>query len=175
MTQALSAPIGTDNEIVTLIPVLRAFAFRFVRSSNDADDLVQEALSRALSNRDQFTTGTSMKSWLFTIMRNTYCTAYKRGMRESCGRLDDAASFDVPVSANQDWTMRASDVDAALLLLSVGERKALVLVANGTSYEETARQCGCKIGTIKSRVSRARLHLAEMLGDADPGTAILLN
>ncbi len=175
MTQAYSAPAGIEHEIVILIPALRAFAFRFVRSCTDADDLVQEVLSRALGSSDQFTTGTSIKSWLFTIMRNTYCTAYKRSIRESCGQFDDAATLDVPVLADQDWAMRAIDVDSALLRLSAGERTALILVASGISYEEAATSCGCKIGTIKSRVWRARLHLAEMLGDADPGTAISIN
>lgn len=164
-----------EQEIVTLIPVLRAFAGRFVRSSNDADDLVQEAVFRALGHLDHFTPGTSMKSWLFTIMRNTYCSAYRRSIRETCGRQDDAATYDLAVSAGQDWAMRAVEVDAAILRLSAGERKALLLVANGTSYEDAAESCGCKIGTIKSRVSRARVHLAEMLGEADLSRVVSIN
>ncbi|MBB3452752.1 RNA polymerase sigma-70 factor (ECF subfamily) [Rhizobium sp. BK313] len=173
--QALSSSTSIEEEIVTLIPALRSFAFRFVRSSSDADDLVQEAIFRALGHLDHFRPGSCMKSWLFTIMRNAYCSAYRRRIRESCGGLDDAVTYDVPVLAGQDWALRAVDVDAALRRLSAGERKAILLVANGISYEDAAVACRCKVGTIKSRVSRGRLHLAEMLGDADPVAAISIN
>ena len=175
MSQAASASIGAEEQIVALIPALRAFAYRFVRSNSDVDDLVQEAVYRALGHLDHFRPGSSMKSWLFTIIRNTYCTGYRRRVRENCGLLDDAASYDLPMSATQDWAMRAIDVDAALAHLSAGERKALLLVAAGTSYEDAALSCNCKIGTIKSRVSRARLHLAELLGESDLCHAISMS
>ena len=116
-----------------------------------------------------------MKSWLFTIMRNAYCTTYKHRIREGCGRVDDAASYDLPMLATQDWAMRAIDVESALTLLSDGERKALLLVAAGISYEDAAVLCDCKIGTIKSRVSRARLHLAALLGEDGPVQAVSMN
>ncbi len=175
MSHAASASLRNEEQIVALIPALRAFAHRFVGSNNDVDDLVQEAVSRALGHLDHFRPGTSMKSWLFAIIRNTYCTGYRRQVRESCGRLDDAASYDLPMSATQDWAMRAIDVDTALAQLSAGERKALLLVAAGASYEDAALSCHCKIGTIKSRVSRARLHLAELLGESDLCHAISMS
>lgn len=175
MSQSAPTTYLMEQEIVELIPALRAFSYRFAPSSNDADDLVQEAISRALSHLSDFKPGTCMKSWLFTIMRNAYYTTYRRGIRESCGRLDDAATYELPVSAGQDWAMRATDVNVALLRLSVAERTALLLVAEGTSYRDAADTCGCKIGTIKSRVSRARLHLAEILGEAHPTSAAFIN
>ena len=164
MPELSLASDAMERELIALIPALRAFSHRFVRCGNDADDLVQEVVSRALGHLGDFEEGTCMRSWVFTIMRNTYYSAYKRSVRESCGRLDDVAACEVPVSAGQDWAMRAVDVDAALLRLSAAERKALLLVANGISYRNAAESCGCKIGTLKSRVSRARLHLVEMLG-----------
>lgn len=112
---------------------------------------------------------------MFTIMRNTYYTQHTRRVRESCGRLGDVATYDIRVPGTQDWALRATDLRAALLLLSSGERDALLIVADGTSYEDAAVACRCKIGTIKSRVSRARSHLSEIMGDTNPVTAVTLN
>lgn len=175
MMHKVFASARIEHEIVAVIPALRRFAFRFVRSTNDADDLVQEVVCRALGHIDGFSAGTNLKSWMFTIMRNTYCTQYARGLRESCGRLDDAATYDVPVSSRQDWVMREADVGAAILRLSSGERMALLLIADGASYEAAAAACGCKVGIIKSRVSRAREHLAKLLGDPSPVAAVSIN
>ena len=164
---AISPNFSSDHQIVDLMPAMRRFAWRFVSNENDADDLVQETVMRALAHSDQFAPGSSMKSWMFTIMRNAYCNRYKSSQREICGSNADAALIDVAVSASQDWEMRAADVNAAILLLSCGEREALMLVSSGTSYVDAARSGHCEIGTIKSRVSRARRHLADLLGEVE--------
>jgi RNA polymerase sigma-70 factor (ECF subfamily) len=164
-----------EREIVALMPAMRAFAFRFAHSTNDADDLVQEAVTRALGHLDSFKLGTSMRSWLFTIVRNIYCTGYNKTLRESCGRLCDVATYETAALGRQEWSMRASDVEVALLRLNARERTALLLVAEGISYIDAAANCGCEVGTIKSRVSRARVHLATLLGEADPLEAVSIN
>ena len=152
-------------EIVSLLPALKSFARRFERGDMDADDLVQETLSKALGHLNQFQQGTSLKSWLFTIMRNTYCSSYKRRKREPLGCIEDLAEYQIPMKSTQDWSLRALDVQAAIEKLQPSYRHALLLVAMGTSYEESAVICRCEIGTIKSRVNRARSHLLELLGE----------
>jgi RNA polymerase sigma-70 factor (ECF subfamily) len=159
------ASAAQSREIVELMPALRKFAYRFTSNENDADDLVQEVLKRAIEHLHQYSAGTSMKSWMFTIMRNLYATRYRAAKRESCGLISDVALQDVPVAASQEWNMRAIDVNTALLRLSTNEREALMLVSAGVSYIEAAHSGGCELGTIKSRVSRARHHLADLLGD----------
>jgi RNA polymerase sigma-70 factor, ECF subfamily len=167
MTQIAVASSPHQAEIVSLLPALKSFARRFERGENDADDLVQETLSRALGHMDQFHDGTSLKSWLFTIMRNTYCSAYRRRRREPVGSVDDLSEYQLPVKCTQDWTMRALDVQAAISRLRSTHRAALLLVVSGASYEEAAAVCNCEVGTIKSRVNRARCHLLEMLGETE--------
>jgi RNA polymerase sigma-70 factor (ECF subfamily) len=152
-----------DGEIVELIPALRAFARTFCREPTDADDLVQETLTKAIANIDKFKPGTRMKSWLFTIMRNTFCTHYRRSKREQVG-LDQAVA-DTPIEPRQEWAVRQTELRKALHRLPPRQRQALVLVTLGTSYEETARLCDCEIGTVKSRVNRARQELLTELGE----------
>src|SRR5690554_2156116 len=100
-----SAAKHPDSEIVELIPALRAFARTFYRDVNDADDLVQETLTKGLSHLHQFEAGTSMKSWLFTIMRNTFYTRIKMAKREAPGSADCVSARPV-VNATQEWSAR---------------------------------------------------------------------
>ncbi|MBA9033865.1 sigma-70 family RNA polymerase sigma factor [Rhizobium leguminosarum] len=152
-----------ELEIVELTPALRAFARRFLRSDDDIDDLVQETLMKALNSLHLFRPGTSLKSWLFTILRNTFCTNYRKQRREPAGM--DAAMELVSIAPTQEWALRERELQKALRLLPAERRRALTLVATGTSYVEAARMCGCRIGTLKSRVSRARESLQLMLGN----------
>ncbi|RFB85857.1 RNA polymerase subunit sigma [Rhizobium leguminosarum bv. trifolii] len=152
-----------EPEIVTLTPALRAFARRFLRSEDDIDDLVQETLLKALNSRHLYQPGTSLKSWLFTILRNTFCTNYRRQRREPTAM--DAAMEQVAIAPSQEWALRERELEQALTQLPDDRRRALILVATGTSYEDAAKMCGCRIGTLKSRVSRARGSLLSMLGN----------
>jgi RNA polymerase sigma-70 factor (ECF subfamily) len=147
------------------IPALRRFARRLVGSNDDVDDLVQETLTRALNAAPQFQPGTALKSWLFTIMRNTFCTSYRVRQREHVG-IDDAMVSRLRVAPSQDWAIRRNEMQAALERLPQQVRDSLMLVAMGTSYDETARICQCEVGTVKSRVNRARKALTEELGGA---------
>lgn len=156
---------ASQSEVVTLIPALRAFARTFHRDVNDADDLVQETLTKALANIHQFQPGTAMKSWLFTIMRNAFYTKIRKSSRESPAVGEDAASRPA-VLATQEWTARGREIREALERLPEQQREVVMLIGVlGVSYEEAAQICGCAMGTIKSRLNRARWRLLEEMGE----------
>lgn len=160
----------SDSAIVDLIPALRAFARTFYRDPTDADDLVQETLTKGIANIDKFEPGSRLKSWLFTIMRNSFNTRIRSYMREAPGLLDCASARPVE-EATQDWTVRGREVDAAIKRLPQHQREVLMLIGVvGVSYEEAADICGCAVGTVKSRLNRARMTLLEELGEASPRT-----
>lgn len=158
--------------MVAQIPALRAFARSLSRNSSDADDLVQETLIKAWTHRDKFEPGSNLRAWLFTILRNTFYTAVTKRRREVAdedGRL--AATLSAPPT--QDWSMAVHNLRTALDKLPDEHREALVLVgAAGLSYEEAAEICGCALGTIKSRVNRARLRLVKLMDVDDAGDAL---
>jgi RNA polymerase sigma-70 factor (ECF subfamily) len=163
----MTSDAGIQTEILKAIPHLRAFAISLTGDMDRADDLVQEAILRGLGNLDKFTPGTSMQAWLFTILRNQFRTAYRKSRRE----VEDQDGFHAARLATapaQDGHLDLKDLRAALVKLPVEQREAVLLVAGGISYEEAAQICGVAIGTIKSRVNRARRSLAHLLGVADP-------
>ncbi|GGB27462.1 hypothetical protein GCM10011505_05910 [Tistrella bauzanensis] len=154
------------DEIVNLIPSLRAFARSLTRSACEADDLVQETLMKAIANARQFTAGTNLRAWLFTIQRNTFYTLYHKQQREPVLVVEDLPG--VHVKPSQEWSLKLRLVDEAVQKLPPDQREALMLVGGGgMSYEEAAEICGCALGTIKSRVSRARTALLRLLDSDD--------
>ncbi len=146
---------------------LRAFGVSLCGDKERADDLVQETLFKAWNHLDSFKEGTNLKAWLFTILRNTYFSERRKRKRE----VEDAdGSYAARLSTHpeQHGHMDMQDFRAVLVRLPDDQREALVLVgAAGFSYEEAAEICGCAVGTIKSRVNRARNRLADMLGLAE--------
>ena len=152
------------DRLVALLPNLRAFAFSLCGQHDRADDLVQETLLKAWSHLDSFQEGTNLRAWLFTILRNTFITEMRRRRREvedANGKKADGLS----VAPAQQGHIDMQDVQKALDLLPPHQREALVLVgAAGMSYEETAEITKCAVGTVKSRVNRARSRLAQLLG-----------
>ncbi len=145
------------------IPHLRAFAISLTGDLVRADDLVQEALLKGLTSLDRFEPGTNMRAWLFTILRILFLSERKRRWRE-VEDVDGAFSSRVPVLPEQGARLDMQDLQAALAKLSPEQREALLLIAaQGLSYEETAQICGTNIGTIKSRINRARTRLSELL------------
>jgi RNA polymerase sigma-70 factor (ECF subfamily) len=163
---------GEVDSVVALIPALRAFARSFCRNPNDADDLVQETLVKAIANIDKYEEGTRLKSWLFTIMRNTFYTRIRVAKREAPGDADCVASQPI-VLPTQEWTLRGQEVEAAIERLSPSHREVLILIGmHGVSYEEAAEICGCAIGTVKSRLNRARGAVLEMLGEQSAGALV---
>lgn len=167
--EAAAAPRA---EIVLLIPALRAFARSFYRDPNEADDLVQETLTRALSSIHQFRPGTSMKSWLFTIMRNAFYTRIRIETREAPGAAE-CASLRPASDPTQEWSARGREIAQAIQRLPEQQRQVLMLIGVlGVSYDEAAGICGCAMGTIKSRLNRARLRLLEEMGEASSDTSL---
>jgi RNA polymerase sigma-70 factor (ECF subfamily) len=154
------------DDVIALIPALRAFAWSLSHNSSDADDLVQDTLTKAWSHRDRFEPGTNLRAWMFTILRNTYYTTMARRRREVSDETGKyAASLSSP--ASQDWSVAVHALQAALQQLPPEHREALILVGGaGMTYEEAAEICGCALGTIKSRVNRARAKLLKIM-DAD--------
>jgi RNA polymerase sigma factor (sigma-70 family) len=170
--QKMRESAASDQEIVELIPALRAFARTFYRDPNDADDLVQETLTKGLASIHQFEPGTSMKSWLFTIMRNTFYTKIKIATREAPGAADCASSRPA-TDPTQEWSARGREIAAAIQRLPTQQREVLTLIGVlGVSYEDAAVICGCAMGTIKSRLNRARLKLLEELGESSAHSSV---
>ncbi|HEX8232683.1 MAG TPA: sigma-70 family RNA polymerase sigma factor [Caulobacteraceae bacterium] len=156
------------EDVVGMIPALRAFAWSLSKNASDADDLVQDTLIKAWTNKDKFEPGTNLRAWLFTILRNTYYTAVVRRRREV---RDEAGKYAAQLSssATQDWSVAVRSLQSALQQLPDEHREALILVgAAGLSYEEAAEICGCALGTIKSRVNRARARLLKIMDAEDP-------
>lgn len=160
------------EEVVAMIPALRAFAWSLSHNGSDADDLVQDTLIKAWSNRDKFEPGTNLRAWLFTILRNTYYTQVIRRRREVRDETGEYAN-NVRTPPTQDWSVALRALQTALGQLPAEHREALILVgAAGLSYEEAAEICGCALGTIKSRVNRARARLLKIM-DADEASDVL--
>ena len=161
MTQSQDQPF--QQALVAAIPNLRAFAISLSGNIQTANDLVQETMLKAWTHQEKFQAGTNCKSWLFTILRNTYFSDFRRGKRE-VQDVDGIAASNLSTHAEQHGHMDMLDFQNALARLSDDQREALILVgAEGFSYEETAEICGCAVGTIKSRVNRARVRLAELM------------
>jgi RNA polymerase sigma factor, sigma-70 family len=153
----------TKQDLLKAIPSLRAFAMSLTGNPDRADDLVQEALIRAWANLGSFTEGTNMVAWLYTILRNAFYSEYRKRSRE-VEDVDGRAAAAQAMPPSQLDHMNMCDFRAALMTLPADQREALVLVgAAGMSYEEAAEICGCALGTIKSRINRARTRLAQIL------------
>ena len=156
------------KELVALIPHLRAFARTLTGDATAADDLAQDAMMKAWDARASFQMGTNMKAWTFMILRNQFYSEKRRSWRQS--QLDQEAAERTLVAVDDPSAPLALDeLRRALQELPPEQREALVLVgAGGFAYEEAAEICHCAVGTVKSRVNRARKRLAELLGiDSD--------
>lgn len=157
------------RQIAGLLPDMRAFARFLARDRATADDLVQDAVVRALSALDQFQPGTNLKAWLFTILRNGF---YEQGRRRKRESLAMQARFEPSEAADPEQHARGdvSDLQRLLFRLPPSQREALILVgAQGLSHEEAARICCVPVGTMKARLSRARAALAELMGPPPAG------
>jgi RNA polymerase sigma-70 factor (ECF subfamily) len=159
---------NVTDEMVSLVPQLHTFARSLCRDGVRADDLVQEALLRAFNNIQRFKPGTNLKAWLFTIVRNEHYSQLRRRKFEAHDIPGDALP-EPSVPPDHDGELELRDLNRALACLSPGQRAALILVsASGFSYDEAASICGCAVGTIKSRVARARSSLLAMLDGRIP-------
>ena len=159
------------EKLVELIPFLRAFARTLCGHRDEADDLCQEALAKAWQSRATFEPGTNLKAWLFMILRNQFYSEKRRAWRQK--PWDEAtAEQSLVTSGTQHASIALSDVSRAMRLLPNEQREALILVgAGGFAYEEAAKICGCALGTIKSRVARARRTLEGVMSGTGPHPA----
>lgn len=150
--------------ILTNLPSLRSFAISLTRSVDQAEDLVQETVLRAIRKQEKFEPGTNLQAWLFAILRNLFCSACRRSKREVEDADGSYAATLIAVPDHED-RMMLKDLSAALDKLPEGQRRAILLVgAEGMSYEAAAQALKCAVGTIQSRVNRARNRLAELMG-----------
>jgi RNA polymerase sigma-70 factor (ECF subfamily) len=157
--------VPVKQAMLKLIPNLRAFAVSLCGDIERADDLVQETLLKAWDHIESFQEGTNLRAWMFTILRNTYFSECRRRRREV--EDDGSKAAELAVHPGQDGYVDMQDFRRALNVLPPDQREALILVgAAGFSYEEAAKISNCAVGTIKSRVNRARAKLTEMLGVA---------
>ena len=149
--------------LVAHLPHLRAVARALTGHRDRADDLVNDTILKALSAESQFRPGTNIKAWLMTILRNHYINGLRRS-RIEVETVEEIPETALPTEPNQEHVVAMNEVAAALMKMSVEHREILVLVsAAGLSYDEAADVCGCAVGTIKSRLNRARSELKRVL------------
>ena len=157
----------SDHEFKTLlagvIPHLRAYGRSLSGNPDLADDLTQDTMVKAWASRDRFEAGTSIKAWTFVILRNTFLSQMRRN--KFVGDYDETTiERTLSTPASQEDSGEMADLQRGLMELPQDQREALILVgAGGMSYEEAASICGCALGTMKSRVSRARTALEEIM------------
>ncbi|WP_208351509.1 RNA polymerase sigma factor [Pseudaestuariivita rosea] len=155
--------IDPREELVEHLPAMRAFAVSLTRNRAAADDLVQDAVVKAWSNMDKFQAGTNMRAWLFTILRNTFYSN-RRKLKREVEDIDGVHAAQLSQKPAHDGRLQMNDFHVAFDQLPDEQREALILVgASGFAYDEAAEMCGCAVGTIKSRVKRARKRLAELM------------
>lgn len=151
-------------DVIALRPLLLWVARRLSRSDTLAEDLVQEAILKALRCEHQFAPGTNLKGWVTTILRNVYLSGARSAQLRVYADLPEEPQVEGPGAA--DVLTRVREMREALGLLPAHQRSAVLLAAEGYSYDEIAAIEGCNLGTAKSRVSRARHALRDMLGEA---------
>lgn len=152
------------EELMDHLPALRAFAVSLTRDGVSADDLVQDAIVKAWRNMDRYEVGTNMRAWLFTILRNTFYSDRRKAKHE-VGDPDGVLAGQLSEKPRHDGALAFNDFMGAFAKLPDEQREALILVgASGFSYEEAADMTGVAIGTVKSRVNRARARLIALLG-----------
>lgn len=144
------------DKVIDIIPSMRRYARSLTRNTVDTEDLVQETLLRAILHVASFKPGTNLRAWLFTIMRNRYYTNIRKSAREPVGSAD-CVSGAMVIAPPQEAQMELRDVERALLNLPHPYRATIAFVVLGDkSYSSAAEHFGCDIGTIKSRINRAR-------------------
>jgi RNA polymerase sigma-70 factor, ECF subfamily len=152
------------DALLAAVPSLRAFAISLTNNVDRADDLVQDTLLRAIAHIGRFERGTNLNAWLFTILRNLFHSEYRKRRREVEDPEGSYASH-LASAPEQGAKLDLADLRTALAKLPPDQREALLLVgAAGLPYEDVAAIMNCAIGTVKSRVNRARLRLAQLLG-----------
>lgn len=161
-----------ERELIANLPHLRAFARFVTHNADQANDLVQDTIVRALRAQHQYQAGTNLKAWTFTILRNLHVNNLRR-QRVRMESIEDGALEIFAVAPDQYARLEFQELRRALLKLSPEQREVLILVgASGFRYEEAATICKCAVGTIKSRLSRARNELYKLLMGEEEASAV---
>jgi RNA polymerase sigma-70 factor (ECF subfamily) len=154
---------SVKDAFLAAIPSLRAFSISMCGRSARAEDLVQETLVKAWAHLDSFEPGTNMNAWLYRILRNEFYSAFRKGRHEVADEEGRQAAR-LATRPTQEGHLQFREFREAMDKLAPDHREALLLVgAAGHSYDEAAALCGCAVGTMKSRVNRARSRLAQLL------------
>jgi RNA polymerase sigma-70 factor, ECF subfamily len=162
-------PREFQEALTAVLPNMRAFARSLTRSPDQADDLVQEAIVKAWRSWHQFAPESNIKAWMFTIVRNAHLSE-RRKRKYEVQDVDGEMAAQLGVKPEQPGHMDLLDFQNAFARLLPEHKEALILIgAEGFSYEEAALMCGCAVGTMKSRVNRARTKLAQLMGLDSPG------
>jgi RNA polymerase sigma-70 factor (ECF subfamily) len=157
-----------NGDIIAQLPHLRALAMMLARDRTLANDLVQDTVLRSLRHADQFRPGTNFKAWISTILRNSFFNEMRSRGRTSTPDIDTLRDK-IAVNGGQEDHLHMSDFWKAFRTLPAEQREAVTLVgASGFTYQEAASIAKCPAGTMKSRVSRARSQLRQMLNDDLP-------
>ncbi len=165
--------LSVEDEIVSIIPHLRAYARLLTGSRPHADDLVQDALERAWRHRARFVAGTNLKAWVYRILRNKFTDDHRNG-RFLVQDVDGEGAARLVSPADQIWRLQYADMLAAIQALPEHSRQSVLLVvAAGLTHEEAAAICNCPLGTLKSRVRRARAQLLDLVDVRVSGAADL--
>lgn len=160
IAQTMTGDFHTD--LKTILPRLRVYALSLTRDRDRADDLVQETVVKALNGRNSFRPGTNFAAWLFRIQRNEFVSGLRRARPTVC--FDDIISATLSHAPHQESGLIMREFLGAFRHLSNGQREALLLaVLEGYSYDQIAEHSGVSVGTVKSRISRARATLENML------------
>lgn len=163
-----------QKRIEAEIPRLRRYARALTRDATDADDLVQECLARALSKLNLWREGSNLRPWLFTILHNQHVNRVRRATRTGAlVEFGEAASV-MSQPANQEKRLELCDLDRALGQLPADQRAAILLIGlEGMPYAEISAVLGIPVGTVRSRLSRGRQTLRELMGvEPDQRSAI---
>lgn len=159
-----------DN-LISMLPQLRAYAMTLTRHRAAADDLLQETSLKAWRAQGQFSPGTNFKAWMYCILRNEYISSLRRNRRLTIS-VDQVPEEFFSREGDQDSKVMVNEVVKAMDLLNKEQREVLVLICmNGLSYEEVANVVGCTIGTVKSRLWRAREHMSKLMMGEDEAAA----
>lgn len=149
-----------ENAVIAESENLRRFALKRTRDAAMADDLVQDTMVLALSNRKRFKMGTNIRAWLFTILKNAHLNQIRKN-KGNCEYLDELDTRAMGTAPAQESHMDLKDISRRIERLPEIQRDTIMVhTFESSSYEETARRCSCTLGTVKSRLSRARSALA---------------
>ncbi len=152
-----------ETDLIGCLPDLRAYARSLTRNRHDADDLVQDTVVRIMNSADRFQPGTNFKAWAFTILRNRFLNEFVAKRRQTTD-LEEAGLEQIPTSARQEEGLEVADFQRVFHMLPEDHRSILSLVAgSGMAYDDVAKVLDCAVGTVKSRVHRARLALYQLL------------